>query len=103
MLEREYQTTVLDKLRQMFPACLILKNDSSYQQGIPDWLILFRDKWAMLEIKASEKSRRQPNQDYYVDLLDQMSFAAFICPENERDVLDALQRSFQARRTSRIS
>lgn len=96
MLESAYQTRVIKKLRRMFPGCVILKNDPNFQQGIPDWLILFGERWAMLEIKAHASARRQPNQDYYVESLDQMSFAAFIYPENEREVLDDLQQALRA-------
>ena len=87
----------------MFPGCVILKNDAGYMQGIPDLLILFENKWAMLEVKASERSREQPNQNYFVELLDSMSFAAFIYPENEDEVLYALQQTFRPRRVTRVS
>lgn len=81
----------------------MLKNDTSYIQGIPDLLVLYEDKWAMLEVKVSPVSAVQPNQEYYIDMLDSMSFAAFIYPENEREVLNALQRSFKSRRQTRVS
>lgn len=96
MLESVYQARLIKKLNRLFPGCVILKNDSGYLQGIPDLLVLFGDRWAMLEVKPSEDSPAQPNQPYYVDKLDHMSFAAFIYPENERDVLDALQQAFQS-------
>lgn len=103
MLENAYQPQVIKKLRLMFPGCVILKNDSAYMQGVPDLIILYKNKWAMLEVKPSARSRLRPNQEYYVELFDEMSFAAFIYPENEEEVLDALQRSFQPRRAARIS
>lgn len=80
-----------------------MKTDANYIQGFPDLLILFNAQWAALEVKASPTSPRQPNQEYYVEMLDDMSFSAFICPENKEEVLDALQRSFRPRRPSRIS
>lgn len=95
MLERDYQSKLIKKLEAMFPGCLILKNDSSYLQGIPDLTIFYRDRWAMLEVKVEETSPTQPNQPFYVKLLNSMSFAAFIYPSNEEDVLDALRRVFQ--------
>ena len=101
MRENEYQAKLIRKLKRMFRGCLILKNDSSYIQGIPDLVVFYRDRWAFLEVKASEDSPEQPNQAFYVNELNDMSFAAFIYPENEEEVLDALQRSFEARRTSR--
>lgn len=103
MLEREYQAQLIKVLRQKFPGCVILKNDTEYMQGIPDLLILWQDRWAMLEVKAKRDAQTMPNQEYYVTELNQMSFAAFIYPENEEDVLDELQQTFRARRSTRLS
>lgn len=87
----------------MFPDCLILKTDPDHQQGILDLLILWRDKWASLEVKASPGAHVQPNQDYYVKKLEEMSFAAYIYPENEKEVLSALQEAFKPPGRTRIS
>lgn len=95
MREGAYQKQLIDKIVALFPDCLIVKNDPGYKQGIPDLLILFDDKWAMLEIKTSPTSIIQPNQQYYVDKLDGMSFAAIVHPDNEEMVLDALQSTFR--------
>jgi hypothetical protein len=78
----------------MFPECMVILTDPSYIQGLPDLLILYGKKWAMLEVKTSMKAVIQPNQTYYVNMLDQMSFASFISPEVERDVLSDLQQAF---------
>lgn len=104
-LERDYQPKVLAKIQKMFPGCLIQKLDEGYQQGIPDWLVLYNDRWAVLEIKKSLKDRRnpRPNQEYFVDRLNEMSFSAFIYPENEEEVLRGLQRQFEAGGNSRVS
>lgn len=96
MRENKYQSYIIDQLEKMFPGCFILKNDSAYLQGVPDLLILYQDKWAMLEIKVRKNT--EPNQEYWVEHLNQMSFAAFIEPDNEEDVLYELQRTFAARR-----
>jgi hypothetical protein len=101
--ESRYQAHVIARLRAEFPGCFILKNDSAYLQGIPDLLILFNEHWAMLEVKASARSRTQPNQEYYVDLLDEMSFAAFIFPENEEEVFCDLQYALSPKRPARVS
>jgi hypothetical protein len=103
MRESGYQAQLVKTLNRMFTGCLVLKNDSGYLQGIPDLLILFADRWAMLEVKPSLDAPYQPNQEYYLEVLDGMSFAAMICPENEEDVLYDLQRAFKIRRASRIS
>lgn len=102
MLENEYQAHLIKLLRAMFPGCFILKNDTDYLQGVPDLLILYRNKWAMLEVKASATSPSRPNQEYYVDMLNEMSYSAFIYPENEEQVLYEIQQAFRARRSSRI-
>lgn len=96
MLESKFQANLIKKIKNRFEGAIVLKNDSSYIQGIPDLLILWHERWAALECKKSETASRQPNQEYYVSLMDDMSFAAFIYPENEEDILDAIQRSFEA-------
>lgn len=97
MLESRYQALLIKRLRLMFPGCIILKNDTDYLQGIPDLLILWQNYWAMLEVKSHANAEQQPNQDWYVATLDEMSFAAFIYPENEEEVLHDLQQAFRAR------
>jgi hypothetical protein len=103
MTESKFQRQLIKKLKEMFDGCIILKNDPTYIQGIPDILILFRNKWAGLELKKSFDSPTQPNQEYYVQKMNDMSYAAFICPENEEDVLDDLQQTFRPARSTRFS
>lgn len=102
MLESVYQARLIKKLYKMFPGCLVLKNDSSYLPGIPDLTIFYGNKWAMLEVKKDEEAETQPNQPYYVALANGMSFGAFIYPENEQEVLDALQLAFHPSGTTCI-
>lgn len=80
----------------MFPGCIILKNDPNYIQGIPDLTIFWENHWATLEVKKAFDAPHQPNQDYYVDVMDRMSFSRFIFPENKEVVLDELQQSFRS-------
>lgn len=95
MLERIFQKRVIDELKERFPGCVVLKNDANYLQGIPDVLVLYGKHWAMLETKKSAHEHKQPNQEYYVDMLNRMSFSRFICPENKEEVFYELQQSFQ--------
>lgn len=101
MLENRFQANLIKEIKEMFPGCIVMKNDSSYIQGIPDLLVLYNNKWASLECKKTANARKQPNQEYYVGRMDEMSFARFICPENKEEVLHDLQQSFNARRTTR--
>jgi len=103
MRERDYQARLVRILQREFPDVIILKNDPNYRQGVPDLLLLYKDKWAALEVKVSAASRVRPNQKYYVNLMHEMSFASFIYPENEDEVLNALQRSFRTARATRVS
>lgn len=100
--ETKYQHYLIGVLVDMFPGCVVIKNDAKEIQGIPDLLILFHDQWAMLETKVSEKAPVQPNQPYYVALFDQMSFGAFIYPENEKGVLHDLRKAFHVARPTRV-
>lgn len=101
--ENAFQASIIKELKERFPGCIVLKNDSEYIQGIPDLLILFREMWAALECKRSRDADHRPNQDYYVDEMNRMSYASFIYPENKEQVLDEIQRTFQAGREARFS
>ena len=97
-LERDFQAKLIKELKLIFPGCIIMKNDPTYIQGIPDLIILYKDKWAALEVKKSANASHRPNQEYYVDLMDEMSYATFIFPENKEEVLYDLQQSLFSRR-----
>lgn len=97
-LERDFQAKLIMELKVRFPDCIVLKNDSSYIQGIPDLLVLYKDRWATLECKRSNTASHRPNQEYYVGLMDEMSFSRFICPENKKEVLHELELAFQSER-----
>ena len=98
MTENQYQAKLIKKLRDRFPGCVIMKNDSSYQQGIPDLTLLWHEYWASLDVKVSGEAATQPNQIHFIEKLNEMSFAAFIFPENEEEVLNALQQAFESPR-----
>ena len=95
-LEKKYQRYLIDRIQKIYPNSFVLKNDPNYLQGVPDWIVLNGRNWAMLETKRHKNSPYQPNQLYYVEHLDAMSFARFVYPENENEVLRELQRSFSS-------
>ncbi len=92
--ETRFQAGLIKDIKKMFPGCMILRNDPRYIQGIPDLTILYKDKWAVLECKKSANEPHQPNQDHYVEKLNNMSFSRFVYPENRNEVLNELQQSF---------
>lgn len=96
MKESKFQADLKKELRAMFPGCIITKLDSSDIQGIPDLLILYKDKWATLENKRNAKATKRPNQEYYVDKMNDMSFSRFIYPENKEEVLSELRKTFES-------
>lgn len=98
MLESKFQSNLIKKLKIMFAGCIVMKTDPNYIQGIPDILILYKGMWAALENKKSATASQRPNQKYYVELMNKMSFSRFIYPENEEEILDELQRAFKTKR-----
>lgn len=92
--ENRFQSELIKEIKNRFPGCIVMKNDSAYIQGIPDLLVLHGEHWAALECKRHAKAERQPNQDYYVSKMDEMSFSRFVYPENKEEVLNDLQKSF---------
>lgn len=94
MLESKFQAKLIKEIKERFPGCVVLKNDSSYLQGVPDLSIFYKDRWAMLEVKQSAKASHRPNQSYYVDKMNEMSFSRFVFPENKDEVLDELEVLF---------
>ena len=92
MHENQFQAKLQKEILERFPGSLVIKLDT--RQGLPDLLILYKGLWAALECKASEKAIHQPNQDYYVALMDEMEYARFIFPENREEVLDELVQVF---------
>ena len=97
-LESKFQADLIVRLRELFPGCIIQKLDEQYQTGIPDLLILWGDRWATLECKRSLTEPYRPGQEWFIDVMNQMSFSSMICPENKEEVLHALQYALRVRR-----
>jgi hypothetical protein len=102
-LESKFKSELIAEIKRQFPGAVVLKTDANQIQGIPDQLILWGSRWAAFEAKRSMTAPHQPNQDYYVGLFDQMSFARFVYPENEEVFLYELQQAFRTRRRARVS
>lgn len=98
--ESDFQSDLIKEIKERLPGAMVTKLDAKYTQGIPDLLILYKNKWGTLECKKSEKERNKPrpNQEYYVEKMNNMSFSSFIFPENKEEVLDGLQRALESGR-----
>ena len=94
-LESKFQKELMDEIKNRYPECIVVKNDSGYIQGFPDWTIFYKDKWIAVEAKRSKDAPKQPNQEYYINKLNEMSCAMFAYPENKEDVLNAIQQTFE--------
>lgn len=96
MKESKFQHDLIQDIKTRFPGAIVMKNDPRYIQGIPDLAVFWNDRWAVLECKRSKDAPRRPNQMYYTDLMNSMSFARIIYPENKEEVLDEMERSFKS-------
>ena len=95
-LESKFQKELINEIKDRFPGAVVLKNDASYIQGFPDLTVLYKDKWGVLEVKREKSASRQPNQQYYVDKLNDMSFARIVYPENREEVLNELCQTLKS-------
>lgn len=98
--ESKFQAKLIKDLKSAFPGCMVLKNDPTYIQGIPDLLVLYKDKWAALEVKKDKKAAHRPNQNHYILKMNKMSIARFVYPENKQEVIHDLQQAFGVRRAT---
>ena len=103
MLESVFKRQLKKKLKKLLPGCIVFHTDPNDIQGLPDLIVLYKNYWGALEGKKEEHSPRQPNQQYYIDLMNKMSYAAFVYPENEEEVLYEIQVAFGIGRPTRLS
>lgn len=101
MLEGGFKTKLVKEIKSRLEGSEVFHLNPFDKQGIPDLLILYKKKWGVLEGKKDSKSSHRPNQDYYVDKFNKMSFARFISPENKEEVLDELEQTFRPKRNTR--
>lgn len=94
MLENKFKQKLAKEVKAMFPGCIVTHLNPNEIQGIPDLLVLHGKHWATLEGKKSEDEPKQPNQPYYVDKMNEMSFSRFVYPENKEEVLNELRQAF---------
>lgn len=101
--ENDFQAGLIKTIEKRFDGCIVVKNDAKYKRGIPDLTVLYKNKWAALECKKDKRASHRPNQDYYISRMNEMSYASFISPENQEEVLDEMEQAFTSRRSTRVS
>lgn len=89
--ENRFQREVIQELKSRFPGCVVMKNATGFHDGFPDIVMYLGRVWAMLECKREKAAKKRPNQLYWVDRMDGMSFARFIYPENRAKVMAELE------------
>lgn len=92
--ENEYQQGLKKRIKERFKHAIVAKLNPNDIQGIPDLVVIFKKHWALLECKRETDASKRPNQEFYIDFYNKWSFASFICPENEEEVLNAMEQSF---------
>lgn len=94
--ESKFQSDLKKKIEKRFKGSIVMKLNAGLYSGIPDLIVLYKNKWATLECKREADASKRPNQEYYRDKLNEMSFSRIIFPENEEEVLDELQQAFES-------
>lgn len=92
--ESQFQSGIIKELYKLYPGCIVLKTDPNYKQGIPDLIVLYGKTWLALEVKRSAKASHRPNQDYYINKMNNMSYASFIYPENRQIIFSQIAKHF---------
>lgn len=89
-LESRFQSSVKHELETKYPGCIVRKNPPGQENGFPDLVMYYGPIWAMFECKREKDARKRPNQKWWVERLDEMSFARLIFPENRERVMGEL-------------
>ena len=93
MKESDFQKKLIGQLEKRFPGSIIMKNDPTYIQGIPDLTMLYKNSFVAFECKRSANASKQPNQEWYVNEINKMGgIAYFIYPENMEETINDISR-----------
>lgn len=98
MLESEFKRKFKNMLEQSYPGCVLVDINPEQFRSFPDLLFLYDKFWATFEMKRTVGSAVRPNQPYWVEKLDNMSFSRFVEPGTAKEVLDDLARAIQSGR-----
>ena len=71
MLENKFKTKPIKEIRERLPGAIVLHINPP-PQGLPDPLVLNRERWAALEGYTETNSSHRPNQDYWIEKMNGM-------------------------------
>lgn len=95
MLESEFKRSFKLRLKvRLLGIDLDFIENKNNARSTPDLIILGSPMWVALEFKTSARAKRQPNQSYHIQRMDQKSYARFVYPSNVEEVLDELEELF---------
>lgn len=80
--ESDFQAKVIKDLKAMGLAVVKNQAGPGVPTGFPDLTAFGEGIYFCLECKASARAKKQPRQDYWVNKLNEWSYAAFIYPTN---------------------
>jgi len=98
-LESEMKADFKDEVEDRLPHVKMFEPKTPPRSD-PDLIILGPGpgvgNWAAFDFKRSRDASHQPNQDFKIDYLDTMGWAQFVYPDNTEEILDGLERLFEA-------
>jgi hypothetical protein len=82
--ESKFEQDFCRRLRNVDKDVIVVKLTGI--SGIPDRIVLYHDKFVLLEFKRSKNASHRPLQDWYIDHFDGWGLARFVYPENGEEV-----------------
>jgi Holliday junction resolvase len=89
--ESDFQAKVIKKLKSLGLAVVKNQAGPGVPTGFPDLTAFGEGIYFCLECKASARAKKQPRQDYWVNKLNEWSYAAFIYPSNYDKVMSEIK------------
>lgn len=90
MLERNFQQKLIKELKNLGFTVWKNQQNATTETARPDLLVLKGVFWGCLEVKKERLAKHRPLQDVKVLKYNQMSYAAFVYPENKDQIINQL-------------
>lgn len=89
--ESDFQAKVIKQLKSMGLAVVKNQAGPGVPTGFPDITAFGEGIYFCLECKTSARAKKQPRQDYWVNKLNEWSYATFIYPSNYDKVMSEIK------------